>query len=247
MQNNQISGRVIAGAILIGLGTIFLISSLLPGFSFWSLWPFFIIVPGGLMLLPALRGDRQTAGLAVPGTIITGTGVILLYQNITGHWGSWLYVWTLYPAFLGFGLWLTGRNNNDPEAKRTGKKFMTGGIGAFILLALLFGLCSGGFSWWPLLLIGLGAWLLLRAMNVNLPTPAQIDFSAFSAPPPAPNQEKNNKPALNAPRPSMPDFIPEPPTPPIKRAPAPPPKRARAEDAEGIDDVNEDNDTPSGA
>ncbi|MBN1286520.1 MAG: hypothetical protein JXB47_14065 [Anaerolineae bacterium] len=203
MQKNQMSGRVVAGVILIGLGVLFLLGTL--GLSVWGLWPFFIILPGALMLVPALTGDGKSAGLAVPGAVVTGTGLILLYQSITGNWGSWLYIWTLYPAFFGFGMWVTGRNSGDAQAQRAGKTAMFVGIAGFVL----FGLCAGGFGWWPLVIIGIGVWMLLRAMGVKLPAMGEIDFSAFSAAPPpdAPEPARRAGKAPHAPElPAPPDM-----------------------------------------
>ena len=46
-------------------------------------------------------------GMAVPATIVAGIGGILAYQNATGDWTSWSYVWSLIPGFVGLGIMLS--------------------------------------------------------------------------------------------------------------------------------------------
>jgi hypothetical protein len=105
----QDRGRSITAFSLIGLGVLFLLSQIF-GFSLFSLlWPLFVIIPGAAFLYFAITGDKKMAGLAVPGTVITGTGLILLFQSITGYWQSWAYAWTLYPLFVGLALTFMGQ------------------------------------------------------------------------------------------------------------------------------------------
>ncbi|GAB4440649.1 MAG: hypothetical protein Kow00120_08880 [Anaerolineae bacterium] len=221
MQRNQSGGHVIVAVILIGLGIVFFIGQVVPGFSLWSLiwrlWPFFIIVPGLAMFVPVL--NKREAGLAVPASLVTGTGLILLYQSITGNWGSWAYVWTLYGVFLGFGMWLMGRTRGDESTQRTGVNFMAVGFGGFVI----FGLFFGGFIRWglllPLVLIGMGAWFLYRALGgkpVDIArtfTPSERT-AARPAPPTPPQAEVAPR---TEPAPEPPKAAPVPPPPPPVR------------------------------
>jgi hypothetical protein len=176
MQSNRFEGHVIAGAILIGLGVLLLLGNIFQPFHLLSwLWPFLVIVPGVLMFIPVTSGQRDAAGLAVPASLVTGTGLILLYQSVTGNWKSWAYVWTLYGVFLGFGLWLTGRTRREAGARRLGITFMQVGLIGFLLFGSFFEVLifGGGFGvgrcFWPLVLIGLGLWFFFRAMGGRLP------------------------------------------------------------------------------
>ena len=148
----------VLGVGLLVLGVLFLFQQ---WFHPWLWWPLLIILPGVALLYAALhdhRSDHGRAPLAVPGVLVTGTGTILLYQSVTGNWASWAYVWTLYPTLLGAGLWLMGRLNGSVATMLTGRKFVLGGLAAFILLCLFF---AGVGSWWPILLI-VGGWLVWR-------------------------------------------------------------------------------------
>jgi hypothetical protein len=172
--NEQPKGQQITAVVLIGLGILFLLGQIFQ-FSFWgTIWPFFVIVPGAAFLYAAVNGDRKSTGLIFPGAIITGTGVILLYQNITGHWESWAYAWILYPVFVGLALMFEGGRKDNPNTYKTGRGMVYWGGLAFLLVAALFELTifnrSGFLSniLLPLLLIGAGAVMLFRG-NLNLP------------------------------------------------------------------------------
>src|SRR5207302_728333 len=93
---SNIRGPVI-GISLIIIGALFLLGRL---FNIGTLWPLFILTPGVMLLVFAVRGGHNTAPLAIPGSLIGGTGAILLYQSVMHHWQSWAYAWTLYPALL---------------------------------------------------------------------------------------------------------------------------------------------------
>ena len=165
------SGRTATAIGLIGLGVLFLLAQW-TGFSFLGLlWPLFIIIPGAVFLYFAFNGDRHAAGLAVPGAMITGTGGILFYQNLTGHWESWAYVWALYPVFLGLALVFIGRRTGSDSTVRTGDGFVKWGLIGFVALWALFELfIFGGNKWMvttllPLVLIAAGAFMLLRSRS----------------------------------------------------------------------------------
>ncbi|MBI5668274.1 MAG: hypothetical protein HZC41_09730 [Chloroflexi bacterium] len=162
------TGRTIAAVVLIGLGLLFLFGQTFNFSLFGALWPLFILLPGAAFLYFAVTGGRNQAGLAVPGSLIGGTGAILLYQNLTGHWESWAYAWLLYPVFLGLALQFMGRRTGDEGTYNTGSGFVRFGGTAFLIAAAIFELMifgGGGFLGGlalPLVLIGLGALMLFR-------------------------------------------------------------------------------------
>jgi hypothetical protein len=140
-----------------------------------ALWPFFVLGPGAVFLYYAITGDSSKAGLAVPGAMITGTGAILFYQNLTGHWTSWAYIWALYPVFLGLALVFVGRRTHNERTLHTGDGFVKWGLLGFIGLWALFELfIFGGNSQLitvlvPLALIAAGVVLLTRNRTSNKP------------------------------------------------------------------------------
>jgi hypothetical protein len=150
---------------LVLLGALFLLGQLL-GFSLiGAFWPLFVIAPGLPFLWFAINGDRKTSGLIFPGLIITGTGLILLYQNLTGHWASWAYAWALYPALVGAALQFQGTRLNKEKAIKTGRVMARTSLIGFLGLGLLFEfLIFGGLLSWllPVLLLVGGFYLITR-------------------------------------------------------------------------------------
>jgi peptidoglycan/LPS O-acetylase OafA/YrhL len=174
MAQNQ--RNTVGAFVLIGLGVLFLVGQMF-SINVWSIfgfsWPVFVLIPGVIFLTLALTGDRKMSGFVFPGTIITGTGVILLYQNMTNHWESWAYAWTLYPVFVGLALIFNGRRNDREQEARTGRTFVNFGLIAFLVGAAFFELAifnsNGALTRWllPLVLIGVGGyWLLTGRTSV---------------------------------------------------------------------------------
>lgn len=162
------SVNLIIGAVLIGLGLLFLLVQL-PGVQLGRyMWPFFIIVPGLAFFVAMVVAGRNAGPLAIPGSIVTTVGLILLVQNATDHWESWAYTWALIPTAAGVGMIISGMWSFRPDLVTQGRR--TAGIGLVMFLAftaffelLIFGGYIGYMQWlWPVLLIVLGLFLLLR-------------------------------------------------------------------------------------
>jgi hypothetical protein len=163
----------IGAYLLIGLGILFLAGQtglINIGDFFGSVlelwWPMFIFIPGVVFLLVAWFG-KKTEGLAIPGAIITGTGAIMTVQNITNHWESWAYVWTLYPGLVGLALMYMGWRTNNTQQLDDGRKMAFASLlSCAVFFAIFEGLIFNNvFSWnlLPVVLIGLGVVLLFRS------------------------------------------------------------------------------------
>lgn len=157
-------GSIIGGIILILLGTFFLLLQFFPGladlFNLSQQWPLIIIGTGILFLFGALFGNPP---LAVPGMIISGTGFILYYQNATGNWSSWAYIWSLYPVFVGIALMLmhTLQGSWRQGLREGGSLVLIGGV-LFIVFAGFFNGFGFAGRLWPILIIIGGLWLLWK-------------------------------------------------------------------------------------
>jgi hypothetical protein len=176
MDSNNAKGRVssILGVVLVGLGALFLIGRVFNIDIGHLIWPFFIIGPGLMFFAGMVLGKKPAGPLAIPGSIVTMTGLILLYQSIFNLWESWAYIWTLIiPTSIGIGLVINGMWSEVPSLKQKGEVLIR--IGAIMFLGfgamfemLIFPLAGdGGRSalngvLWPLLLIGIGVYLLRR-------------------------------------------------------------------------------------
>jgi hypothetical protein len=174
MANDLEKGRasnvsLVLGSILILLGIVFLVGQVFNISLGDYLWPFFIIVPGVLLFIFALSLAGGTGeGFAILGSIVTMVGLILFYQNTTGHWESWAYAWALIaPTAIGLGQMTYGLLKGRGEMVRSGSRAAAVGLGIFLVGGFFFELILGisGFGLgglgWPLLLIGLGVLLLV--------------------------------------------------------------------------------------
>lgn len=123
------TGRLAVGLILVLLGLFLLLDRVLNVDVMSMAWPFFIIVPGLVMLAVAISSER-THGLAVPGSIVTTTGLLLLFQQTFDLFASWAYAWALIaPTAVGFGIWLTARLEGNEQNESRGTRLMQlGGI-----------------------------------------------------------------------------------------------------------------------
>jgi hypothetical protein len=152
------------GIILILLGAWFIAQRSIPEVAafakLFSDWPFTVIGVGVLLLLLGLI--LGAPGLAVPAAIVSGIGGILYYQELTGDWDSWSYMWTLIPGFVGIGIFLQGLLGENTRHN------LRHGLNLMVVSAVLFLVFSAFFGAWDLLgnfgpailLILLGLWVL---------------------------------------------------------------------------------------
>jgi hypothetical protein len=168
-------GSLFVGLLLLLFGALFLLVELggsvlgAVGLHFgWDrAWPFIILMVALAFWLPiGLWWDRrrELAGVAIPGTIVGTLGLILLYQRLTGDWGSWAYLWALMPVAVGLGLlamYGLGHRSQGLLLAAT----IVGGIGLFFLA--VFGSIFGGVIRiiGPVALIAIGLIVMMHAVR----------------------------------------------------------------------------------
>jgi len=196
---------IIVSMILIGLGVLILFGQVL---HIGALWPLFIIVPGLMFFVGMAFGGKAAGPLAIPGSIVTMVGLILLAQSWLDHFESWVYAWALIPVAVGIGMVIHGMWSGDERTAHNGRRVMTIGMIIFLTMGaffeLIFNLSKtevGGYIW-PILMIGAGVFLLARRGGMR---PARVSE--------VPGQRVEPPPARPVP----------PPPPAPARAPAPPP------------------------
>lgn len=182
--------KMVLGGILIALGIFFLLDQMFDFRLGNYMWPFYIIVPGLLLCGFALTTDGDVGEvLIIIGSMVTMTGMLLLYQNTMDHYQSWAYAWALVtPTSIGLGQMLYGSLKDRPQTVHRGKLLSTIGIGIFLVGGFFFEFIIGfsGFGLgrlgrfvWPILLIGLGIFLILhnqlsRTTDVQTQLPAEV-------------------------------------------------------------------------
>ena len=165
MDAKRNNGAIIGGSILILAGLL----ALLGKFEFWtSIWPLMIIGIGGLFFVGMFLGGRSVAGLAIPGSIIAVSGLMLLVQNLTGYWESWSYGWTVLLISVGLGIFIMGAFNGNKQTRSSGLHLMEVGFVLLVIFGSFFELIfSSGhphrLGQWiaPAALILLGVYLVL--------------------------------------------------------------------------------------
>ena len=170
-QTNRSGTAYGAGLVLVALGVFFLVAQYLDVNVWGFAWPFIIIIPGLLFFAAMLGGGPALGVLAIPGSIITTIGLILLYQSTFNHFESWAYTWALIPTAAGIGFIIDGRRQRDPMRVAGGERIVKIGLTLFLIGFVFFELVlniSGLFGWTlggivgPLLLIAGGIYLFFR-------------------------------------------------------------------------------------
>jgi len=164
--------RNTAGGVLVILLGLFLLAwQVMPDrfsalFGEWLSWPMIIIGVGLFFILAAALSG--VGPLTIPGCIVGGIGFILAWQNATGNWESWAYIWPLIPGFVGLGLFLSSLFDPESRALRSvGLSMMM--IAALVLIAFwtFFDYNLNAGIIWPVVLIILGLYMLFRALFVK--------------------------------------------------------------------------------
>jgi hypothetical protein len=168
------TAALVGGSLLIGFGILSLAGQLFRNVINWSnLWPFTVIIFGTLFFAGMFLGGKQVSGLAIPGSIFAGIGLLLLYQNLTSHWESWSYGWTLIILFVGIGIYLSGLYGGIEGQKRAGVRLIRIGFILFVIFGAFFEMIfsldhTPGIRGlvFPVLLILLGIYLIVMRLNL---------------------------------------------------------------------------------
>lgn len=156
--------NVIWGIILILAGVAFLLGQLFPGLFGWFSWPWILLGLGVVFTIGSLI--TRAGGMMIAGLVNLGLGGIFLYQNATGDWDSWAYVWTLIPVFAGLGMFIGGLYDRGLRHVRPVSLMMIlVGLIFFAIFAGAFGFDVNILRYWPVLLILIGLWVLFQAMR----------------------------------------------------------------------------------
>ena len=167
--SRQGRSQLVLGAILVLIGVWFIVQRTVPSLSGLTSkifeWPYTLMWIGAFLLLLGLLTGNP--GMAVPATIVAGIGGIFYYNEMIIHnQAAWGYMLTLIPGFVGVGSVLAGILGDNPRQN------IPHGLDLMVISAILFlafasflgGLALLGSYIPAILLIGLGVWLLARAI-----------------------------------------------------------------------------------
>jgi len=161
--NRSNAGALVGGAVMIAFGLLALAGQVFRSVDWGFLWPFIVIAIGAVFFVAMFAGGKQTAAFAIPGSIVGGIGLVLLFQNITGHWESMSYFWTLIIMFVGAGIYIMGWYAGDANQRKSGQGVMKVGLILFVIFGAFFEMIFSSLSnmLFPILLILLGAYLVV--------------------------------------------------------------------------------------
>ncbi|MGC9399248.1 MAG: hypothetical protein ACP5HM_08930 [Anaerolineae bacterium] len=164
------------GLLFVLVGLFFLVAQFWPELHLWTAWldwPIYGVGLGVFLLLFGLLVGE--AGMAVPACVVMGISGILYWQNLSGDWASWSYLWTLIPGFVSLGEVLSGLLGprvRRREKVKSGAQTLLFSVVLFFVFGSFFGAFHLG-PYWPILLIVLGVLLLLRALFRGRQTSSQ--------------------------------------------------------------------------
>ncbi len=159
--------NVAVGLLLILVGAYFLARQFFPLLPIWRFsdfsWQFYIIGAGILLLLLGLVTGAPS--LAVPAALVSGIGALLYWQDKTNNWESWAYAWALIPGFIGVGTILQGLfGEQTRKSIREGFNLIIISLILFSIFASIFGGWQFFGPYWPVLIILLGLWMIVRVL-----------------------------------------------------------------------------------
>jgi LiaI-LiaF-like transmembrane region len=159
---------LIFGIILLLIGAWFLLSqfNLVPGLNqimnVQNQWPLIVIGVGVLLFILALIA--RAPGLSVPACIVGGIGGILYWNNLSGNWGDWSFLWTLIPGFVGVGVLLsTLLGGNEKGGYRAGLRLIVTSLVLLVIFIMIFSGQGYFVRYWPILVILAGIWIIIQA------------------------------------------------------------------------------------
>ena len=164
--NSEGRSRLTMGLILIGVGLLLLAYRLIPDLRLLIeanfAWPLFIAAFGILLFFIGVATGNPD--LAAPSVFFMGLSGILYWQNSTGNWSSWGYIWTLFPGFIGLGQIMAKLLGSHETYKIEDglKAIFTSAVLFLIFSSLLGGLNILG-PYWPVMIILAGVLILVRS------------------------------------------------------------------------------------
>ena len=194
------------GILLLAWGVIFLAGQFI-GSGFWSLfWPFIIILTGAAFFVGMRAGGPRLSGLAIPGSIVSMIGLILLVQNTFHQWQTWSYAWALIIVAVGTGLLIHASYGGSEGPRRAGRYLVRLGLILFLafgvffeVLFFLLGNHYGSAIFWSVALIGVGIYIMVaRGGGIFRSPDARPALQSTSSTPPTIVPPEGGEPAVGA-------------------------------------------------
>lgn len=126
------------GLVLVITGGLFLADQLL-GLNMMSLfWPLLIVLFGLTFFVGMIVAGKRGAGLAIPGALVSITGLLLFVQNLFDLWVTWTYAWALLICAVGLGMLIMNIYLKREGLRRAAGIVMGIGLVLFVVFGILF-------------------------------------------------------------------------------------------------------------
>ncbi|MFC5703625.1 hypothetical protein ACFPVX_20255 [Cohnella faecalis] len=152
-----------AGVLVLVAGLVILLGKLgVFAFIGTVFWPLFILIPG-VLLHVLYFGRIVPSAVLIPAGILTIVSIVLLICNWFG-WEAMRYLWPLFPFAIAVGLYEYYIFGYSRSRTIWTISVVLGGLS--ILLFALTLLWTWGIYLFAVVLIGVGAWLVLRRPKI---------------------------------------------------------------------------------
>ncbi len=160
--------QLVLGILLVAVGVLYFLAPQVPFLKALTQiqfeWPFYVIGAGLLLLVIGLLTGAPS--MAIPAALVAGIGGILYYQDRSGDWASWSFLWTLIPGFVGVGTLITALLGEDTRQNLgRGLNLLVISAAGFLVFAAIFQRLNflGGYGPAALLVL-LGLYIIGRGL-----------------------------------------------------------------------------------
>src|SRR5512145_2406270 len=137
MNESRHQSSLVWGVLLILIGILMFAGQTLRWLNWGEAWPLFIMGVGAAFFVAMVLGGRSTVALAIPGSIISMVGAILLAQNIFSAWETWSYAWALIIVAVGIGVTVQGIWSGQAKLRQEGFDTIRTGLVLFLVFGFL--------------------------------------------------------------------------------------------------------------
>ena len=133
---------LIAAVILVGEAVLSVVGGVGIGDELFRWWPVLLMILSAFFLVPAWLGRqnrRIRAGMVIPGFMLAGLGLTLLYTSLADRWAAWGYLWSVLPFSFGLGMYAAGWIADAPAFKWIGSGIAVAGVVVYLVFATAFG------------------------------------------------------------------------------------------------------------
>lgn len=173
MKTNR--STIVAGALLILVGALFLAGQSLGFLHLEASWPLILVGLGLAFFVGMALGGKTTGGLAIPASILCMLGIILFVQDTFDWYETWAYAWGLIIFAVGIGIVIHSYWSDRPDLRNNGWETARNGLALFAvfgaIMEFIFTITGvahrGSLAFWAGLLIAVGLLqVLFRAIRL---------------------------------------------------------------------------------